>query len=430
MPVVISAKYMAPFRALARRLAKVLLTLTPMGKYAQPLTLTPMGKYAQVSDSEMLFRRGNSSFWEAHPETTFPGHPGFSKELSHGTPAAPIPEWMMNDSGWTAPPVRFVRMNDAILWLFEGIAMTASGDVIADSAVTLREFCPDLTVMPGMRLRNQRTVFDRRTLRNIEVIDGPVLMPANGWNRAFGHWIYDTLAAICTFIEPIRSGRLRLVMSELTSWQRSWLNFLGVPEAAVIEGGFGYVRARHAIIPSTLSIQNVRYPGPHIVELIEFLRSLPQDCAPATPYLYLSRLGRGDSSHRTLENEDRIISSLGRLGFVSVAPETFTPAEQIALFAQARVILGPVGSAFALSGLASPGATIVEILPPPAAHSWMYRSSAILNQRYGCIMAEVIPDSRRDGKEHGITRPGWFYSYQADHDVVLRVAERAMHLSA
>ena len=367
----ITATCMAPVRALVRRLDAIQSTTA--------LTLTPMGDFAQLSDSELLLRPGNPAFWEAYPEMNFPRHKGFSQELSHETTAAPVPNWMTIDSGCWTPPVRFARINDAILWLFDGIAMTTSGKVINESAFTLLERSPDLTAMPGTQRRRLRTVFDRRTLQDAEVIYDPVLLPTNGWNRAFGHWIYDTLTAINTFIEPIRSGRLRVVMPAATAWQRSWLDLLGVPEKAIIEAGYGYVKARHAIVPSSLSIQNVRYPGPHTVALIDGLRPLGQSHGPACPYLYLSRLGRGEASHRTLVNEENLVAALERIGYVSVAPEALTPAEQVALFAQARVILGPVGSAFALSGLAAPGTSIVEILPPPAAQSWIYRSSANSN---------------------------------------------------
>jgi capsular polysaccharide biosynthesis protein len=412
---------MAPVRALVRRLDAIQSTTA--------LTLTPMGDFAQLSDSELLLRPGNPAFWEAYPEMNFPRHKGFSQELSHETTAAPVPNWMTIDSGCWTPPVRFARINDAILWLFDGIAMTTSGKVINESAFTLLERSPDLTAMPGTQRRRLRIVFDRRTLQDAEVIDDPVLLPTNGWNRAFGHWIYDTLTAINTFIEPIRSGRLRVVMPEATAWQRSWLDLLGVPEKAIIEAGYGYVKARHAIVPSSLSIQNVRYPGPHTVALIDGLRPLGQSHGPACPYLYLSRLGRGEASHRTLVNEENLVAALERIGYVAVAPEALTPAEQVALFAQARVILGPVGSAFALSGLAGPGASIVEILPPPAAHSWIYRSSANFDHLYGCIMAEVIEDSQRDLDSGGIKRADWFYNYQVDHDAVISIAEHAIELS-
>jgi hypothetical protein len=443
----ITATCKSQIRALARSFDDL--------RYTTALTLTPMDNFAQVGDSELLFRPGGPAYWEAYPEMRYSMHKGFKKELSHESEAAQIPTWIkLNQAGYPppepswqlnpSPAVRFARMNDAILWLFDGVAMTTSGKVINESAYTLLERgaddprvvtqergrrCPDLTSMTGTKLKRGKIVFDRRELLGMEIIDEPVLMPANGWNRAFGHWIYDTLTAIVSFIEPIRSGRLRVVVPETTAWQRSWLDLLGVPEKAIIEGGYGFVKARHAIIPSTLSIQNVQYPGPHTVELIDELRQLGQSHGPTCPYLYLSRLGRGEASHRTLVDEENLVAALERIGYVAVAPEALTPAEQVALFAQARVILGPVGSAFALSGLAAPGTSIVEILPPPAAHSWIYRSSANFNHLYGCIMAEVIQDSQRDLDHDGIQRPDWFYSYQVDHDAVISIAEHAIELS-
>jgi capsular polysaccharide biosynthesis protein len=398
-----------------------------------PLSLTSMGQLPMVTDPENLLQRGATEFWEAYPPSTLPKHAGFRIELCHQMPAAPIPEWMLNDSGCSTPPVRFAGMDDAILWLFDGVALGENGDVIAESTFTLQERSQDLRAMSGTRKRGNQSLFRLRTVRNAPVIETPVLLAANGWYRAFGHWIYDTLTAVRTFIEPIRSGHLKVIFSEVTPWQRAWLTLLGVPEDAILEGGYGFVRARRAIIPSSLSIQNVRHPGMHTVALINFLR---ENCLKGeakqnsfSPFLYLSRARQGAASHRTLVNEREISEALMKLGFLSIAPETLTATEQITLFAQARVIIGPVGSAFALSGLAGQRASIVEILPPPAAHSWMYRSSANFQQLYGCLMAEVLQDSCRDMKNKQISRPAWFYSYVADLEAVIRVARRAIELS-
>lgn len=394
-----------------------------------PLSPVPMDSYPQVSGPVELLQAGGTVFWEAYPTMTLPKHAGFRWDLSHETPTAPVPKWMRNDSGCWKPPVRFAGMRDATLWLFDGVALNQQGEVLSESLYTLQERSQDLTAMPGARKRRNHTVFHRNTLKKAAVIDEPVLLAANGWYRAFGHWIYDTLTAVRTFIEPIRAGELKVIIPELSPWQRAWLALLEIPEAAIIEAGSGFVKARQAIISSTLSVQNVRHPGQHTVDLIDFLRKGSLPSASNSPFLYLSRASQGETSHRTLANEGEIMAALTTLGFRCVAPETLTPAEQITLFAQARVILGPVGSAFALSGLAAKEACVVEILPPPAAHSWMYRSSANFQHFYGCIMAEVLPDSRRDLDDKGISRPGWFYSYTADPKVVIKVAEQAMHLS-
>jgi len=368
--------------------------------------------------------------WEVHPAEAFPAHARFPPELRHATPSAPIPAWMTDGSGWTAPPVRFMRLRDAAIWLHEGAVMRAPGRLVAESAVTLAEARPDLTLFPGTRLDGGQAAFAPATLRRAPAIDAPVLVAAHGWNRSFGHWLFDTMAAIVTLMAPIRAGRLRLLMPALEEWQRRWLAAIGVPPEAVLERGFGLVVAREAIVASTLSIQNVRFPGAHVAALFALLRALAPAAAAGVPrLLYLSRHGRGDLSHRTLDEEAELAAALAGLGFVAVAPETLEPAEQLRLFAQAQVMLGPVGSAFALCGLAPPGAVAVEILPPPAAHSWIHRTTAVCGQRYGCVMADVLADSLRDGEIFGRARPGWFYRYRADRDAVLRIAERALRLS-
>ncbi|MFM7642167.1 MAG: hypothetical protein ACKO45_11545 [Cyanobium sp.] len=229
----------------------------------------PMNTFAQLSEPELLLSPGDHAFWEAYPEMTFPKHHGFLSDLSHASAEAPIPDWMTIDDGAWAPPVRFARVKDAVLWLFDGVAITSAGQVLDESTFTLVERSKDMTALTGTTNSRHGTFLDRRVLNDAECIEVPVLMPANSWNRAFGHWIYDTLPSIKTFINPIRNGELKVVFSELTEWQRRWLELLGVPNEAIIESGYGYVRARHAIVPSTLSIQNVRYPGPQTVELIE-----------------------------------------------------------------------------------------------------------------------------------------------------------------
>lgn len=389
------------------------------------MTRASMDDAPRVADQASLLDGPGGAVWEAHAAEAFPGHPCFPEDLRHATPTAQVPAWMIDGSGWIAPAVRFMRVHDAAIWLHEGAVMNGPGHLVAESAVTLAEARPDLTVFPGAQSKDGRAVFDPAVLRGAAAIEAPVLVAAHGWTRSFGHWLFDTLSSVVTFMAPIRAGRLRLLMPELADWQRRWLAAIGVPADAIIERGFGLVVARDAIVASTLSIQNVRWPGAHVATLVALLRTLvPPPPAEPPRLLYLSR--RGALSHRTLDGEEELAAALAGLGFASVAPEALAPAEQLRLFASAQVMIGPVGSAFALCGLAPRGAAAVEILPPPAAHSWIHRTTAICGQRYGCVMADVLAGSARDGEIFGRVRPGWFYRYRADRDAVLRVAERAL----
>jgi hypothetical protein len=46
-----------------------------------------------------------------------------------------------------------------------------------------------------------------------------------------------------------------------------------------------------------------------------------------------------------------------------------------------------------------------------------------------CIIAGVIENSQRDLNSGGIKRADWFYSYQADYDAIISIAEHPIELS-
>jgi hypothetical protein len=67
--------------------------------------------------------------------------------------------------------------------------------------------------------------------------------------------------------------------------------------------------------------------------------------------IYLGRMGRA----RTLTNESEILRFLVRQGFETVAPEILSFQEQVRLFREARVVVGPAGAAFANLIFCRPG---------------------------------------------------------------------------
>jgi capsular polysaccharide biosynthesis protein len=74
--------------------------------------------------------------------------------------------------------------------------------------------------------------------------------------------------------------------------------------------------------------------------------------------LYLSRAG---TSRRRVQNEDAIMAALEPLGFESVRPETLSMREQVALFSQARCIVGSSGAALTNMLFTPPGARVVVL---------------------------------------------------------------------
>jgi capsular polysaccharide biosynthesis protein len=79
--------------------------------------------------------------------------------------------------------------------------------------------------------------------------------------------------------------------------------------------------------------------------------------------IYISRLQHNATSfsNRVLVNEIELILRLSALGFRIVSPETLSFPEQIRLFAEARVVIGPGGAAMFNCVFCRPGAAVVTI---------------------------------------------------------------------
>ncbi len=97
--------------------------------------------------------------------------------------------------------------------------------------------------------------------------------------------------------------------------------------------------------------------------MIKVQRATTADRVQFSKNLYISRrLGGGSRpNYRRLINEDEVEAALRARGFSAVHPETLTFADQILLFAEAAVIIGPSGSGMLNSMFAPPDIKILDM---------------------------------------------------------------------
>jgi hypothetical protein len=103
--------------------------------------------------------------------------------------------------------------------------------------------------------------------------------------------------------------------------------------------------------------------APEAVALLResLLPHVSTDASEQTQHLiYVARSG---GSHRSLLNESEVISALEKMGFTIVYPGNLSFAEQIVLFANAKIIVGPTGAAMANIVFANPECKIVVLAP-------------------------------------------------------------------
>jgi capsular polysaccharide biosynthesis protein len=213
----------------------------------------------------------------------------------------------------------------------------------------------------------------------------------------FHHWLIDLLP---------RLGLVQRAGYDLAKFDHVMLNFTGLPYQLATLAHLGLtadrllpataavsVRAEQLVVPS-LKASNQTLPAADVAWLRRSFLGEPQP-ARERRRIFLSR---ADASFRRLRNESALRPLLHEYGFEIISPGALSVPAQARLFAEAEVIAGPAGAAFANLVFAPVGARVVEIAPPQwlAAFHWMI--SARLGLEHTVVLGEGpvmrgVPDS-------------------------------------
>ena len=116
--------------------------------------------------------------------------------------------------------------------------------------------------------------------------------------------------------------------------------------------------------------------------------------APTPAKIFISRrtiTRQTGGQHRALQNEDHLIETLARLGFVVVEPELMPFEEQVRIFSNARFIIGLGGAAMFNAVFAAPGTNVISIESTAVFARNHARMFASLDLNYGFIFGEQNP---------------------------------------
>lgn len=194
-----------------------------------------------------------------------------------------------------------------------------------------------------------------------EPIAGSVAVLAGLSGHNYFHWMVDVLPRF----ELLRCSGLALsdidwfwINGVRSPFQQATLDRLGIPAAKVLSADrHPAITAESLIVPS--------FPG-HLgwaePWVLAFLRQQFLPIAASQPGYERIYISRANANHRRLLNEAAVIDRLQALGFQVIELETRSLAEQIALFAQAKVIVAPHGGGLTNLIFAAPGTIVIELM--------------------------------------------------------------------
>ena len=201
------------------------------------------------------------------------------------------------------------------------------------------------------------------------------------WN--YGHWLGDTLPRL-HLLEKSGVHYDKIVVPYLFSFQREALELLGIDRAKMIVDTTLHIEARRLVVPTFPGLYGLppRWACEYLRE--RFLPHVKPSTKPRR--IFISRNKPGAT--RRILNEDVLYEALRPFGLERLFPEELSFAEEVSLFNNAEVIVGPVGAGMVNLLWCKPGTAVIEIFSPRYVNvmNWMFANHADLN--YACSLGE------------------------------------------
>ena len=307
-----------------------------------------------------------------------------------------------------------------ILTLRKGRVWGAHGAIITDEDV----FLSDLSRESGkMTKPEDHAIYNVLFLKKATEYNGTVASITTAFANVYYHWMLDSIPRLLMLKEQNLFDEIDYFVIDFTGlpFQRQTLEWLGVPESKIIASTDNWnfhLQAEKLIAPSLVS--DIDQSNPYEMQLLRkyFLPAISK-AKRWPPRFYISR---ASASARNVINEKELLKFLGSHGFVELQMESLSVFEQIALFNQAEMIVGPHGSAFANIVFCKENALLIDILPETNLATCFYNMATQLGMRYLGFIAEAVPQDSIHRHDNIIVDLNVFESFFRTHALNLPAA--------
>lgn len=275
------------------------------------------------------------------------------------TPAAPMPliegtERFTDDFliGLHQQPSRAAPREIALTFATDAI-ITGPGHIWLDGKlVTAPELMPEYVYEAHRIAENGPELLGAHSLPLREIVSPCVVLIGHGLH-VYGHFVIEMLFRVLLVRRALHETGLA-VQWLLDASAPAWLlrilhDDLGISPEQIefFRATEERVRLRHAILPGLVHAREGFHPFTRelLDDLLRSLAPLPE-VTPAR-HLFIARRGfrNAHSDQRACENETTLVELAEARGFKAIAAEELPWRQQLALFRNAEVVVGPFGSA-------------------------------------------------------------------------------------
>ena len=304
---------------------------------------------------------------------------------------------------YTSPPVLVAALDHATLFGYRAVAWgdqfctDEPGTDAAGNAAFLDKLAsadPFPNEDTGLRRCSDGEAFTLETEgRPRRRVGGTVVSLCSHEPSNYGSFLFRVLSKL-QIVAALDLQDLAVVAWSYNPAFQQLLHLCGVaPDRLVQHDTRMLTKVDRVIVPTLRNPHGFLDPGSHAL----FQRLAEQQTRTAGRRLYVSRMGqaRRGSSTRLLLNEAELAAALTLVGFEVIEPEALSPAQQIAAFASADIVVGPAGSAMFNVVFCRPGTMVIDIESEP---DWIYAHAGLFAScqlRYGIFIGQVDPTDAR-----------------------------------
>jgi capsular polysaccharide biosynthesis protein len=250
--------------------------------------------------------------------------------------------------------------------------------------------------------------------------DGIVATCCDHWDANYYHWIAHTVPTVHAILQRHPNGGIALLTPRLAPWQNESLDLIGAGAIARIPTDLD----AQYFLPVAEYYDFVAGHGDYALSGMSqaAYQGMSERAASAGPQHRRIYIDRSASPNRRAPNEAALVERLRERGFHAARMETLRPAEQVALFRDAGLVVALHGAGLANIGFCRPGAVVYEIVPSHYRNPCFLRMAMQGGLRY---WSDMLPSGVPGGVRGGDHTSPW----RNDIDIA-RVMRRIDELEA
>ena len=280
---------------------------------------------------------------------------------------------------------RTLRVPESYVTVANRLRASGNGLLVSASGYLLHESC--IRPHHGFPMRDGR-VEVRKTKAVGQVakrISDPTIILNGVYGLHFSHWVYDNLSRLTFLRKLMKSFAGHKIAVGFGDRRRGWckpgtiqyqtLSFLGfsaddvimIPEREWFEFDHAIVMSEvNNFVPPATRIWN----APEIFSFYDEIFDLA-GLERRQPWRWIN-LSRMDDSNRRCANENQVVELTESCGFQNRTLAGMSMADQMQLFSDISIAVGPVGNNLMTLFAMQPGSKLVTFFPPKAAHVMAY----------------------------------------------------------